>query len=196
MSGRSPERSSARKAPQQTAAKTAHVPLQRLGLPLAERRALGEYLRSVYKNSDEYYTRPEHAWQNLRPHDWGLVWDPFWGDGSCAQKMAAMGFRMVGPTGNFWDAAERPPTFDTIVTNPPFSIKWLVLDTLMEFQRPMAVILPWGSFYTSGADKLQALAKRHRFRIWKEKMPHQGRFFIHGGQLKDISSYILRAEPL
>ena len=116
---------------------------------LHERRAFSDYLFKTNPKNDEYYTRA-HSWQRF-VDDKGLngatVFEPFYGDGSSTESLIGL-VNVVGVKGaNFWDIIDDPQYKDLfILSNPPFSFKWQVIITLLERQRPFALILPWQIF--------------------------------------------------
>lgn len=115
-----------------------------------ERRAYSNYLFKENKKNDEYYTRA-HTWQRFVAEK-GLigatVWEPFFGDGSSTESLSGL-VNVVGVKGaDFWDIIDHPIYKDLfIMSNPPFSFKWQILTTLLERQRPFAIILPWECFF-------------------------------------------------
>jgi hypothetical protein len=135
------------------------------GIPVPEDRiALATKKFDKNKFSDEYYTRSA-SWARF-VHDAGLagktVWEPFYGDGSSRAELAKLGVTQIGKPGDFWKAivADDCPT-DFIMSNPPFSFKWEIMETLLERKRSFAFILPWQTFYQSGAEKIRNLAKKY-----------------------------------
>jgi hypothetical protein len=115
-----------------------------------ERQAYSTYLFKANKKNDEYYTRA-HTWQRFID-DKGLngatVFEPFYGDGSSTESLSGL-VDVVGVKGaDFWDIIDDPHYKDMLImSNPPFSFKWQVIYTLLERQRPFALILPWQTFY-------------------------------------------------
>jgi hypothetical protein len=115
-----------------------------------ERRAFSDYLFRTNPKNDEYYTRA-HSWQRF-VDDKGLngatVFEPFYGDGSSTESLIGL-VNVVGVKGaNFWDIIDDPHYKDMLImSNPPFSFKWQIIITLLERQRPFALILPWECFF-------------------------------------------------
>ena len=117
---------------------------------LSERREYSTYLFNNNKLSDEYYTRPD-TWKrfieckNLKNK---TVFEPFYGDGS-AVKMLKKYVNIKGKKdANFWDIINAPEYKNLfIMSNPPFSFKWQVINTLIEQGRSFAFILTWQCFY-------------------------------------------------
>lgn len=120
-------------------------------IPFNQRKEFSEYLFKANKVSDEYYTRG-HTWARFIT-DYGLkgatIFEPFYGDGTSREALAGL-VNVVGKAGDFWDNINAPDCpQEYIMTNPPFSFKWLVIQTFLEKRRPFAMILSWQTFYTS-----------------------------------------------
>ena len=129
-----------------------------------DRIALATQKFNKNKFSDEYYTRSA-SWARF-VDDAGLagktVWEPFYGDGSSRAELAKLGVTQIGKPEDFWKTvtADDCPT-DFIMSNPPFSFKWEIMATLLERKRSFAFILPWQTFYQSGAKKLAELHRKY-----------------------------------
>jgi hypothetical protein len=135
------------------------------GMPVPEDRiALATKKFNKNKFSDEYYTRSA-SWARF-VNDAGLegktVYEPFFGDGSSRPELAKLGVTQIGKQGDFWEnivAPDCPTNF--IMSNPPFSFKWEIMETLLERKRSFAFILPWQTFYQSGAKKIADLHRKY-----------------------------------
>ena len=135
------------------------------GIPVPENRiALATKKFDKNKFSDEYYTRSA-SWERF-VYDAGLkgktVYEPFYGDGSSRAELAKLGVTQIGKAGDFWEnivAPDCPANF--IMSNPPFSFKWEIMETLLERKRSFALILPWQTFYQSGARKIRNLQEKY-----------------------------------
>ena len=133
------------------------------GVP-EDRVALATKKFQKNKFSDEYYTRSE-SWRRF-VDDAGLagktVWEPFFGDGSSRDELAKLGVTQIGKAGDFWENITAPdcPT-DFIMSNPPFSFKWEIMETLLERKRSFALILPWQTFYQTNARHLAELHRKY-----------------------------------
>lgn len=135
------------------------------GMPVPEDRiALATQKFSKNKFSDEYYTRSA-SWERFVA-DAGLegktIYEPFFGDGSSRPELAKLGVTQIGKAGDFWEnivAPDCPTNF--IMSNPPFSFKWEIMETLLERKRSFAFILPWQTFYQSGAKHLAKLQEKY-----------------------------------
>jgi hypothetical protein len=134
-----------------------------IGVP-EDRIALATKKFANNKHSDEYYTRSE-SWRRF-VYDAGLagktVWEPFFGDGSSRAELAKIGVTQIGKEGDFWENITAPdcPT-DFIMSNPPFSFKWEIMETLLERKRSFALILPWQTFYQTNARHLARLHEKY-----------------------------------
>ena len=135
------------------------------GIPVPEDRiALATKKFNKNKFSDEYYTRSA-SWARFVA-DAGLegktVYEPFFGDGSSRAELAKLGVTQIGKAGDFWENITAPdcPT-DFIMSNPPFSFKWEIMETLLERKRSFAFILPWQTFYQCGAKHLADLQRKY-----------------------------------
>jgi hypothetical protein len=118
-------------------------------IPITQRRAKSEELFANNKVSDEYYTRGE-TWERFLK-EYGLVgttvFEPFCADGSSKKALEGLVDVKSRQGANFWDIYEDPEFADLLVlSNPPFSFKWLIIQTLLEKKRDFALILPWQSF--------------------------------------------------
>jgi hypothetical protein len=135
------------------------------GIPVPEDRiAIATKKFQKNKFSDEYYTRSA-SWARFVA-DAGLegktVYEPFYGDGSSRAELAKLGVTQIGKAGDFWEniVADDCPA-DFIMSNPPFSFKWEIIETLLERKRSFALILPWQTFYQSGAEKIRNLQRKY-----------------------------------
>ena len=130
---------------------------------IAERRRESARLFRDNKRSDEYYTRGStwHRFLDAKGLLGGTFWEPFFGDGTSRDALAGL-VTIVGKPGDFWEHVLEPDRpKHMILSNPPFSFKWLILETLCELKQDFALILPWQSFYQDGFKKMDALKKRH-----------------------------------
>lgn len=204
MDGETPEKLEAgRKVLQRYAPRPAGSGLtnQPFGLDNRERKRIADELFRNNRFSDEYYT-PLEAWEPFMdgqrafwlPHKHTAVWEPFAGDGQCYKNLKELGvLPLANPEKDFWANTKAPEGTEYIVTNPPFSSKWLVLDALLENRLPSAVILPWQCFYGYGLTRLEALRKRHGG-TWSRHELGTNSFNRPDGTKKHIGTYILHWE--
>ena len=106
------------------------------------------YNRPKQPKSDDYNTSVS-AYKLIQPFvPKGItIYDPFFHDGSCADKM-----RMVFSCEVIHEDKDAftwfPDNADMIITNPPFSIKYKVLDWLMKRDLPFMCLLPLNTIST------------------------------------------------
>lgn len=139
------------------------VAIQGVAVP-PERIALATQKFNKNKFSDEYYTRSA-SWARFVA-DAGLqgktIYEPFFGDGSSGAELAKLGVTQISKKGDFWENIVAPDCpRDFIMSNPPFSFKWEIMETLLERKRSFALILPWQTFYQCGAKKLYNLHEKY-----------------------------------
>lgn len=96
------------------------------------------------------------------------IWEPATGEGNIAATLRKSGRKVVESdilTGhNFFDIS-RPPCgtyFETIVTNPPYSIKYDWLERCYDIGFPFALLLP---LETLGAGRAQRLFRVHHTQL-------------------------------
>lgn len=174
---------------------------QPFGLDNRERKRIADELFRNNRFSDEYYT-PLEAWEPFMdgqrafwlPDKHTAVWEPFAGDGQCYKNLYELGMLpLANPEKDFWANTKAPEGTDYIVTNPPFSSKWLVLDALLENRLPSAIILPWQCFYAHGLTRLEALRQRHGG-TWSRHELGTNKFNRPDGTTKHVGCYILHWE--
>ena len=129
-----------------------------------ERIALATKKFKNNKHSDEYYTRSA-SWARF-VEDAGLagktIYEPFFGDGSSRDELAKLGVTQIGKAGDFWENIVAPDCpQDFIMSNPPFSFKWEIIETLLERKRSFALILSWQTFYQTNARHLARLHEKY-----------------------------------
>jgi hypothetical protein len=116
---------------------------------IKEREAFARYLFKVNNKSDEYYTRAV-SWERFLTENNMLgqkVFEPFYGDGSSKEALREL-VEVVGENKDFWEQIQDPNCPQHfILSNPPFSCKWQIIQTLCEKKRDFALILPWEVFY-------------------------------------------------
>jgi hypothetical protein len=156
-------------------------------IPFNQRKEFSEYLFKANKVSDEYYTRG-HTWARFI-EDYGLtgttIFEPFYGDGTSREALAGL-VSVVGKAGDFWDNINAPDCpQEYIMTNPPFSFKWLVIQTFLEKRRPFAMIMPWQLFYTS-VERLNDYAEHYGGSWTKYKLKAQEQKFWSPTQEKMV----------
>lgn len=105
---------------------------------------------------------PAYALDPLLPYirrGWA-IWEPAAGTGNLVGALGSRGYAVTGSDildgRNFFDY--QPPTFDAIVTNPPYSIKFDWLARCYALGKPFALLVP---VETIGAQAAQRLMERH-----------------------------------
>jgi hypothetical protein len=157
-------------------------------------RGVADYLFKTNKVSDEYYT-PIHTWRRFlsgEPHT--AFWEPFYGDGSGVQGLSDAGYTVVGQPGNFWDIDWANAPTEHILSNPPFSFKWLVIEELLRHRREFSLILPWQTFCenSGGAIKLRRLMQVYGGTYTEFKLRgKENEFILPNGSKKPIGCSIL-----
>ena len=113
--------------------------------------------KSILKTSDEYYT-PDEAWDNISQYlskdKW--IFEAFFGEGHTYKYFEKNGYNVVGEKGlDFFsdDADFFMEVADCVVSNPPFSIKYKVMDTLVRENMPFILILPLACINTKSFRK-------------------------------------------
>jgi len=148
-------------------------------IPLNKRPARSKELFENNKVSDEYYTRA-NTWQRFieeRGLQGSTIYEPFFGDGTSREALAGL-VSVVGKAGDFWEnwSAEDCPQ-EYIMTNPPFSFKWLVIQTFLERRRAFAMIMPFQIFYGSSKKRLDTYAEKFGGRWTKYELTKQEQMF-------------------
>ena len=118
------------------------------------------------KKNDEWYT-PDVAWNNI----WmyipigGTVFEPFFGEGHTYRwlEKSCMFDKVLGEKGlDFFSpkGQEYLKQSDVVITNPPFSIKFKILKTLVQNDKKFILLFPLASINTlSFLDALQNKTK-------------------------------------
>jgi hypothetical protein len=146
------------------------------------------------KRSDEYYTDPVSWTRYLTERGWlgKKFCDPFLGDGGLAQRLKNICKIVTMGKGDFFDLIQRKNTPKCrVLANPPFSSKFLVMQSLLEIKKPFSLILPFQVRFTSLA-VLQAYQKIYggRFNCFILKSYEQV-FSLPDGKKKPIGVFIL-----
>ena len=170
----------------------------RRGATILPNNALRKYHAGLlFKNntlSDEYYTDPITWERYLAERGWiGQVFcDPFLGDGFLAKRMKGLCKIVSLGKGNYFDLIRRKglPAC-RILANPPFSSKFLVIQSLLEMKKSFSLILPFQVRFT-GKDVLMTYQKVYggRFNCYLLKSKEQV-FSLPDGNKKPIGTFIL-----
>lgn len=104
--------------------------------------------------SDDFQT-PVDALEILLQYikkEW-LIWECASGNGNLVRGFEEQGYSVIGTDikqGREFDfLAWSPPSFDCIITNPPFSIKGRFLKRCCKLGRPFALLMPFAALETT-----------------------------------------------
>lgn len=104
--------------------------------------------------SDEFYT-PTQSWEKVSkylPDEPVVVYEPFFGKGHTYNFLKNEGYLVLGQDGiDFYsdDATNMLKQCDCVITNPPFSIKYDVIQRLVQYDVPFMIIFPMGCITTN-----------------------------------------------
>ena len=113
-------------------------------------RAVANWYQANNKLDDECYT-PFSVWERFLKesviNDRTEFYEPFYGDGTAISGLIKNGYKIHGAPGDFWDIDWATAPAYPILTNPPFSSKWIIIERLLELKREFHMILPWQVFF-------------------------------------------------
>ncbi len=121
---------------------------------------MANFQNKLFSKDDEYMT-PKSAWEDIehlipRTDENQLIYEAFYGDGKSGEYLEELGFNVIHEEIDFFDDDERP-TYDILISNPPFQKVQEILKKLYELDKPFIIILPSSKINTQ------------YFRIWKDK---------------------------
>ena len=143
---------------------------------------------------------PKYIFEEIKqyiPKD-KLISMPFYGDGTCANHLREMGFKVYHEQEDFF----KNDRGDIVVDNPPFEFKKKIIETLVERKKPFMLIMPVSTLcynYSRVLGKdLQMLIpnKRPKF-IYYDKFENKNRknlvgfFLYHNLNKKFIKNFVL-----
>jgi hypothetical protein len=171
---------------------------KRTSLILENNKARKLLADSLFKNnkvSDEYYTTPISWERYLTEKGWlGQTFcDPFIGDGGLATRMKNLCKIVDFGKGNYFDLMRKKVLPEwRILSNPPFSCKMLVIQSLLEIKKSFSLILPFQVPFNSKGEILKSYQKIYggRFNVYKMKSKEQVYSTIYGKN-KSIGTIIL-----
>lgn len=105
------------------------------------------------KKNDECYT-PDKVWDDISyylPHN-GIVFEPFYGEGHTFRYLQKLYSKVLGKRDLDFFSEESDRYLkqcDIVISNPPFSIKFKILQKLIEFNKPFILLFPLGSINTT-----------------------------------------------
>ena len=89
-------------------------------------------------SKDNDFITPKSAWEDIIkyiPKDKEISM-PFFCEGSCANDMEALGFKVIHQDEDFF----KHDKGDCVIDNPPFEIKKNIIETLVERNKPFIII--------------------------------------------------------
>lgn len=100
------------------------------------------FFHSTKMSKNDVYETPDDAWDNILKHvpPGTKIWEPFVGSGRSGDAIRKRGFEVVHEKRDFFEWS--PDTFDAIVSNPPFSRKYEVIERCVKLGKPFALLLP------------------------------------------------------
>jgi hypothetical protein len=95
--------------------------------------------RNTDTKNDKWGT-PNWVWDELKPHipKDKIIWEPFYLNGKSGEYLRELGFDVIHEDEDFFENNKG----DIIISNPPFSIKKLILKRLKELDKPFILLLP------------------------------------------------------
>ena len=106
------------------------------------------------KKNDECYT-PDVVWDNISdylPHKNSIVYEPFYGQGHTFRYLQNKYSTVLGKEDLDFFSDEGQTLLkqcDLVISNPPFSIKFKILQQLIKFKKPFILLFPLGSINTT-----------------------------------------------
>ena len=107
-------------------------------------------------SSDEYYT-PEKVWESIihlltdKTNKGMVVYEPFFGQGHTFNYFNKQGYITLGEKNErffTFDSDVNLKLCDCVITNPPFSIKYEIIEHLVKLDVPFIIIYPLQSTTT------------------------------------------------
>lgn len=95
-----------------------------------------------FKNNDDYETT-ETIWKLIVPYlnDYNTIYEPFYCSGKSGEIFTKLGFDCIHKDEDFF-LHYNDYDYDIIVSNPPFSVKKKIFDTLKDIDKPFILIVP------------------------------------------------------
>jgi len=95
-----------------------------------------------FKKDDDYETT-ETIWKLILPYlnKYNTIYEPFYCSGKSGEIIQSFGFDVIHKDEDFF-THYNDYEYDIIVSNPPFSIKKEIFDTLREIDKPFILIVP------------------------------------------------------
>ena len=95
-----------------------------------------------FKKDDDYETT-EEIWKMIYPYmkNYVSLYEPFYCSGKSGEILKSFGLNVIHEDEDFFENYMKHD-YDLIVSNPPFSIKKQVFDTLHKINKPFIMISP------------------------------------------------------
>lgn len=147
--------------------------------------------KKMKKKEDEWYT-PSYIWDMIKdyiePFKDKVIYEGFYGCGKTYEYFKENGYNILGEKGlDFFDEKSNDyiDNSDIIISNPPFSIKYKIINTLVNKDKSFILILPLSCINTisfrkafnGNMDDLTLLIPRGRLK------------FLKGNDLKSSPSF-------
>ena len=97
---------------------------------------------------DDDYMTPKSAWEQIAPFipKDKVIYEAFYGDGSSGAHLRELGFNVIHEPIDFFANTHLG---DLIVSNPPFTKKKEVLETLVRINKPFILLMPLATLATA-----------------------------------------------
>ena len=91
------------------------------------------------KDNDNWNT-PKWVWESLNPYIPKdiIVWEAFYGDGKSGEYLRELGNEVIHEDIDFFENNKG----DWIISNPPFTLKKIILQRLKELDKPFLLLVP------------------------------------------------------
>ena len=103
------------------------------------------------KNNNEYYTQPS-SWDKILNYvdkKNNKIYEPFYGGGDTYNYFKNKGYNVIGKKDlDFFEDEKYIKDCDIIISNPPFSTKYKIMERIVKYNKPFILILPLHSINT------------------------------------------------
>ena len=106
--------------------------------------------KKMKKSNDEWYSQPSF-WDKVLSYidKKSVIYEAFYGCGHTYDYFKSKGFSVIGKQGlDFFEDEEYIKKCDIVVSNPPFSSKYKIMERLVKKNKPFILILPLHSINT------------------------------------------------
>jgi len=131
---------------------------------------MASFHTKTFKVDDDYMT-PKSAWAQIMPYvSKGIVWEPFYGDGTSGEHLRELGYEVIHNDEE--DFFETNHECDVIISNPPYSDKRRVFERLLILDKPFIMLCPSSMIntkylYETFRDKIQIMIPPKRIQFIK-----------------------------